>query len=154
MQMSGLLELLQERGLRCDALVKIVRHRDTRPGMSLDDLERDGWIEVYQSYQATRIFECDYLISSIGLPEGRSRLFGVYHVAERAIPTPQHKLPAKFPHQDFDDKGNYYYVLQRDTSFDDLSGLEFEWGARPKNWHLWLTAARDMAVRKRRTLSV
>lgn len=147
--MSSLLTLLNERGLSMSARVKVVRHADTRPGMDVIELERQGWLEVYQSYQPSRIFQCDYVVSTIGIPGGRARFFGVYRITQPAKPTPQGNLPPKFPRQDFDGPGNYYYHLERDHRFDDLVGHLIEWNAHPKNWDLWLIhpkRGRDMTV--------
>ena len=129
---------MMEHGFPEDATAKIVRHADTRPGMDLDMLERGGWIETYQSYQAKRIFECDYVVTFIGIADDRARFFGVYRVNGTAELTPVGKLPLGFPHPEFDSPGGYYYNLQYDESFDILDGLAIDWGTRPINWHLWL----------------
>lgn len=147
--MSDLLTLLIDRGLPDDATAKIVRHFDTRSWIDFDLIERQGWIETYQSFQAKRIFECDYVVVFIGIDDNRGRFFGVYRVNGDGQPTPIGNLPSGFPHPQFDEPGGFYYDLTRDKTFDDLDGLVIEWGTRPINWHLWLvnkTGSREFKV--------
>jgi len=136
--MNDLLDLLRMNGLPVGVSVKVVRHRDTQPGMDVQALERRDWLEVYQSYQESRIFECDYVVSCVGHVEGQARMFGVYRVVGPGMPTPRGNLPPGFPHPEFDYPGNFYYQLVRDDRFNELEGRVIVWNARPRNWHLWL----------------
>jgi hypothetical protein len=79
---AGIIELLQSRGLQKIANVKIVRHKDKRYVGLIDALIARGHFEAgYQAYQARHVFDCDYIVSCIGLPHFQARFFGVYRVA-------------------------------------------------------------------------
>src|SRR5262249_34836048 len=104
---TGILELLEARGLPMNVEVMAARHADKR--FDLDMLERQGWIEVYQSYQRPRRFDkCSFLVSFIGLPGYRARFFGVYKVGEKSgagTDKPMPALPSKFPYPNFVEDG-------------------------------------------------
>ncbi|HEX5270808.1 MAG TPA: hypothetical protein VFW33_09990 [Gemmataceae bacterium] len=140
---GSLWQLLEERGLLRSARVKVVRHKDNR--YDLGRLEREGWIELYQSYQADRIFECDYIVSFIGQDARRARFFGVYKVTLPATPANEHSLPANFPHPEFAGSG-YHYTLTVDPRFADLGGVVIDWGEGARMWHQWLRADKDKPV--------
>lgn len=88
--MLSIRELLRLRGLDVDARVKLVRHRDTRH--DVDDLRRRGLLELYQRYQSNPVFECDSVVSFVGLEHNRARLHGVYRVRAR-VPAEAKPLP-------------------------------------------------------------
>lgn len=68
LNVAGIIELLQRSGLQQIANVKIVRHRDTR--YDIEELIARGHFEQgYQAYQRRRVFNCDYIVSCIGLPD-------------------------------------------------------------------------------------
>ena len=135
--MVGILELLIARGLDVAARVKIVRHQDQR--YDLVRLERDGLLELYQRYQGRPVFNCDYIVSCIGLENSHARLFGIYRVAgppERGKPQ-----PPVFSHPDTEapESENYYYSLEAVPGFDDLNGrVVIHWGTSALAWHQWL----------------
>lgn len=82
--MQGLIALLQRRGLPKTARTKIVRHKHGDDRYPVEDLIAKGHFEEgYQAYQGRANFECDYIISCIGLRGSRARFFGVYRVAAR-----------------------------------------------------------------------
>ncbi|MBY0513945.1 MAG: GIY-YIG nuclease family protein [Gemmataceae bacterium] len=142
--MIRILDFLTPRGLDPAAKVKLVRHQDKR--FDMVKLERDGLVEVYQSYQLRPVFECDFMVSFIGLENSRARFFGVYRVVERlnAVDRP---LPAGFAFPGFSGPDHVYYVLDRQTGFDDLIGrMVIDWGSSPLAWHQWLDAKNDKEV--------
>ncbi len=136
--MPGLWKLLLSHGLPPSARVKVLRHADSR--LDLSELEKDPErFEEYQKYQVNAIFECDYVVSFIGLKESRARFYGVYRVGPRVWAT---ERPSEFA-----GLGNCYYALERMTDFDDLRGqLVIEWDGPAKAWHRWLDEKRDKRV--------
>ncbi len=136
--MLGILELLAPRGLDLTSKVKIVRHQDQRH--DLTKMERDGVLELYQSYQAKPVFECDYIVSFIGLENSRARFFGVYRVAGPAVSAREHPLPPDFEYPDFAPRPeNYFYALEAVPGFDDLKNrVVIDWGMSALAWHQWL----------------
>jgi hypothetical protein len=67
----GIIELLQRRGLRKGGRTKIVRHKDKRCDFSALEM---GQVEAgYQAYQARHVFNSDYIVSCIRLPNSAAR---------------------------------------------------------------------------------
>jgi hypothetical protein len=135
--MLGIEELLSARGLDTAARIKLVRHQDKRYDVA--ELERKGLLELYQSYQAKPVFECDYIVSFIGLEKARARLFGVYRVAGRcaAIERP---LPEAFEYPAFLPAEGVFYHLEKLPGFEALERrVVIGWGDSALAWHQWLT---------------
>lgn len=134
--MLGILELLTARGLDTTARVKLVRHQDKRYNML--ELERQGLIELYQSYQSEPVFECDYIVAFIGLENTRARFYGVYRVAGQ-YPAAERPLPAEFKYPGFSTPEGYFYELVPVAGFEDLQGrVVIEWGKSALAWRQWL----------------
>jgi hypothetical protein len=137
----GIYELLGPRGLDLNAKVKLVRHQDKRFDLQL--FEREGVIELYQSYQGKPIFNCDYIVSFIGLDNSRARLFGVYRV-RGSCPASEKPLPAGCKYPEVYSAGGLFFDLERLPGFEDLIGrLVIDWGRSALAWHQWLS---DKAV--------
>jgi hypothetical protein len=135
---SGLRELLALHGLNLNARIKVVRHQDKR--RDLPELEMDTErFEEWQKYQSRAIFDCDYIVSFIGLKKSRARFYGVYRVGER--------VPASTRPSEFAGQGNWYCELERVPGFNDLRGqLVIEWDGVATSWHRWLDEAHDKKV--------
>lgn len=104
--------------------VKFVRHRDFEGIVSFKDLvnNRENILE-YQKEQEKHIFNCDYIVSFLGLENLRSLLFGVFKV---------HNYTQK---QDF-----IYYDLEEVDGFEDLNErVVIKWGHpnSARSWHQW-----------------
>jgi hypothetical protein len=151
--MSGILELLQRRGLPRNSQVKIVRHQDKRCDLNLliergrMDLFEDG----YQAFQARDVFNCDYIVSCIGLPKKRARFLGVYKVKGQ-LPAPEVAPPLDFPFMDLFFPGGrhrpgIWYDLEKVRGFEDLEDrAEIDWGPGALSWAQWATLERDKEV--------
>ena len=110
---------------------KIVRHKDHRwdvAGLSEDDLQ------VYQSLQDWRVFECDHIIVFIGECGTRSRLAGVYAVGQRRSGR-DISLPPRYEEW----RSKYYYELSKVPGLEDLEqNVVVDWGNAALAWHQWL----------------
>jgi hypothetical protein len=133
--MLGIYELLSPRGLDVGASCKFVRHQDKR--YDLGKLEREGLIGLYQSYQAGPIFECDYIVTFIGVEHRRGRFYGVYRVLGH-VPASERPLPPGFPYPTFTNPGDVFYSLEELPGFEDLKGrVVIDWGSGTLAWHQW-----------------
>ncbi len=136
--MSGLREVLASRGLDLTARIKVVRHQDKRRDLFALEMDAQRFDE-WQKYQSRAIFDCDYIVSFIGLPRSRARFYGVFRVGEC--------MPATKRPSEFAGPGNWYYELERVPAFDDLKGrLIIEWDGVATSWHRWLDEAHDKKV--------
>ena len=150
---AGIIELLQRRGLPKIGKVKIVRHKDKRYAGLVDALVARGHFEAgYQAYQSRHIFNCDYIVSCIGLPHFQARFFGVYRVADHRpaeeVPLPPHLsyLNALDP-AGWGGPGVVWYDLQKVEGFDDLENrVVIDWGPGARNWAQWATVERDKRI--------
>ncbi|HYE17689.1 MAG TPA: GIY-YIG nuclease family protein [Tepidisphaeraceae bacterium] len=135
--MLGLLELLRARGLDTSKRVKLIRHQDQR--FDPAKLERDGLFDVYQSYQAKPVFECDLIVSFIGMENSRARLQGVYRVGQRS-PATDRPLPQAYVEMGLWNPDGHFYELDRLTGFEDVEGrVVIDWGKGTLAWHQWLS---------------
>ena len=133
--MIGLTELLYARGLDKNATVKLIRHQDKRN--DVQKFER-GMVEIYQSYQSKPVFNCDFIVSFVGLENSCALLLGVYRVGDRS-PAVEHPVPATFPISNFVQPDDFFYDLQADAGFEDLQGrVVIDWGLASLAWHQWL----------------
>jgi hypothetical protein len=131
--MLNIVELLTLRGLDINSKIILVRHQDKR--YDVNELLKNGQLEIYQSYQSKPIFECDYIVSFIGIEGTRARFMGVYKVLGRK-PSKDVPLPEKFLYKEFASKDDYYYVLEEVRAFDDLKWrVIIDWGKATLAWH-------------------
>jgi len=137
-------ELLYLRGLDAATRTKLVRHQDRR--FDLWELRRLGHLELYQSFQSRPVFDCDYIVSFIGLDNRRARLLGVYRVLGR-IPAIQKQLAPEHAHLGPANPGGHYYELERQPAFDDLADrVVIDWGTGALAWHQWLNPKEVLEV--------
>ena len=130
----GIVDLLTARGFDSDCKCKLVRHQDRRYGVPA--LIRSGWFDMYQSHQKTDIFKgCDFIVAFIGDGGTRAKFHGMYRVLGGRKRRPS-DIPDDSPFLDWRDLDGYYYELQLDSRFADLSGrVVIEWGAGALAWH-------------------
>jgi hypothetical protein len=134
--MITITELLQLKGFDLRAKTKIVRHQGGH--LDLWSVYRRGHLEVYQAYQAKPVFNCDYVVSFIGLDRARARLTGVYKVLG-SQPAEQVPLTPGAEYLGTPGPGSLYYHLQREHAFDGLADrVVIDWGAAALTWHQWL----------------
>lgn len=133
----NIVELLKLRGFDTKAKTKLVRHQDKR--FDLRELYRTGYIETYQSYQARTVFECEYVVSFLGLEGSKAQFLGVYRVKDR-LPYSEHPVPPDFPYPDFGALNSFYYELERLPGFEDYTErIIIDWGNGALSWHQWLS---------------
>jgi hypothetical protein len=133
----SIVELLRLRGLDTDARIKLVRHQDQR--FDVEALRREGFFDVYQSFQSRPVFRCDYIVSFTGMEQNRARLVGVYRVKEE-LPASEAPLPRPFPRPELVNTHGFYYVLKAVPGFEALTDrVVIDWGAGALAWHQWLT---------------
>jgi hypothetical protein len=125
-------ELVLNRGLTKNDKVKIVRHKDKR--CNIFDLITENHFELYQSFQSANIFDCDYIISCLGLESTQALFYNVYKVKGMIDPLSP-VLPESFPFKNFAEESKYCYVLEKVEGFEDLSfRVIVEWGKGALAW--------------------
>ncbi len=138
-------ELLELRGLDLTANVKMVRHMDVR--YDVYELYRTGHLETYQSYQGKQIFECDYIVSFLGMERSYAKFIGVYAVAHRLDGSDVPMLPPGFPHREFATDVGYFYELDKCSGFEDLENrVVIDWGGSARSWHQRLTEKKVVEI--------
>ena len=136
--MLSIIELLELKGLDCSRRksIKLVRHKDHR--VDVDALLRGGHIQTYQSIQGSPIFNCDYVVSFMGMDGSQARLLGVYRVGgHRQV---RKSDIAMLPCRDLVGKTDLIYELDEVPGFEDFKDrLIIDWGRNAISWHQWLT---------------
>ncbi|MBN1935512.1 MAG: hypothetical protein JW934_12665 [Anaerolineae bacterium] len=94
----NIVELLSLRGLDTTAKIKLVRHQDKR--YDFRELVRKGVFDLYQSYQHKPVFECDSIVSFLGMERANACFYGVYRVQGRKAVADK-PLPDNFEYPDF-----------------------------------------------------
>ena len=96
-------------------------------------------METYQSYQTNPIFDCDFVVSTIGDESTKAIFHNVYKVIEKKkakeVPLKGEyifkELVTEIMHRD-----GWYYRLQRLEGFEDLSDrVVIEWGKAALSWN-------------------
>jgi hypothetical protein len=137
--MLSLVDLLELKGLDCSRpkSIKLVRHKDKR--VDVEALLRGGHIEAYQRIQGSPIFNCDYVVSFMGMDGRQARLLGVYRVGEHRQVQPADI--ADLPCRHLVGKTDLIYDLEEMPGFEDFKDrLVIDWGGNAISWHQWLTA--------------
>ena len=134
--MIGIKELLAARGLDLSRKIKLVRHQDGR--FPLYQMMVEGHLDTYQKFQSRLVFNCEFIVSFIGLAHSTSRLLGVYEVGDRrrgkTVKTPNY--PYRKQHNELAD---HYYELTKLSGFEDLEQrVIIDWGKSTRSWHQWL----------------
>ena len=128
--MLGLAELLEIKGLDLSKEIKIVRHQDKR--YNVREMLEKGQLEIYQSYQTNPIFDCDFVVSTIGDESTKSIFYNVYKVIDKKK-AKEVPLKGEYIFKDLVaeiiQKDGWYYRLERIEGFEDLSDrVVIEWG--------------------------
>ena len=79
----GIMDMLRLYGFETEKTrAKLVRHKEEK--YPVQDLLRNGWLDLHQSYQAKPRFDnVDAIVSFYGLTGTRSCLYGVFKVNRR-----------------------------------------------------------------------
>jgi len=130
----GIVDLLKVFGFDDRLKSKLVRHQDAR--YDVTTLIRDGWFDLYQSFQARPVFnDCEQIISFVGDGSGRARLVGVYRVLKQGASS-KSLIPADCPYQEWGVTSKYHYELERCSEFANLEGrVVIDWGSGALAWH-------------------
>lgn len=136
--MLSLVDLLSLKGLDCSRAksIKLVRHKDKR--IDVEALLRGGHIETYQRIQGAPIFNCDHVVSFMGMDGTQARLLGVYRVGEHRQVQPADIVD--LPCRDLVGETDVIYDLDEVPGFEDFKDrLVIDWGNNAISWHQWLT---------------
>jgi hypothetical protein len=143
--MLTLTELLEMKGLDCSRAksIKLVRHKDKR--VDVEALLRGGHIGIYQSIQGSPIFNCDYVVSFMGMDGTKARLLGVFRVGGHRQVRPADI--ADLPCRHLVGTTDVIYDLEEVPGFEDFKDrLVIDWGGNAISWHQWLTDKRVVEI--------
>jgi hypothetical protein len=130
----GVIQILELAGFQPKPRCRFLRHQDRR--YPLDELRRNEWFELYQSYQSKPVFHhVDQLVSFYGLSGTRAAFYGVFDVLGEK-PASEGPGLADCPwSEEWKLKSQSYYDLKRDKRFDDLRDrLVINWGPGTRSW--------------------
>ncbi len=132
----GLIDILKLADFDPTIPTRLVRHQDRR--YPVDELRRNGWLELYQSYQGKPKFRgAKQIVSFYGLPGTRAGFFGVYKVLEeREHASAFRRLQESCAwSEEWNRDAKFYYELERDVRFDDLRDrIIIDWGTGALAW--------------------
>lgn len=144
----GLAELLELKGLDLSKKIKIVRHQDKR--YDVREMLEKGQLETYQSYQTNPIFDCDFVVSTIGDESTKAIFHNVYKVIEKKKAK---EVPLKGEYifkelvAEIMQRDGWYYRLQRLEGFEDLSDrVVIEWGKAALSWNQYFSREKDKEI--------
>lgn len=132
-----LFDILKMRGFDVGARTKLLRHRSGR--YDIEEVFRRGYLNDYQSVQATDVLNCDYIVSFTARGQSKACFSGVWKVdgqiaASDLVVGPDHPYPDFYREPD-----DIHYHLTPVEGFDDLIGrVIIEWGRGTRSWHQWL----------------
>ncbi len=114
-----------------DKNTKLIRHKDTRGIYDFKEIikNREKLLE-YQKEQSKDIFNCDYVISFIGLDDMKALLFGVFQV---------NKESKVFKNDNF-----YYELIELDEFKDFNERVIIDWGKSGQAWHQWYDNTKEI----------
>jgi hypothetical protein len=130
----GLIDILKLAGFDPTLPTKLVRHQDRR--YPVQELRRQNWLELYQSYQGKAKFhEAKQIISFYGLSGTRAGFYGVYQVLGwRAAHEGRTEASCGWSER-WRSEAHFFYDLERDPRFDELRDrLVIDWGLGALAW--------------------
>jgi hypothetical protein len=132
----GVLDMLRLYGFDADKTrAKLVRHKEDK--YPVEVLLRNGWLDLYQSYQGEPRFDgLDVVVSFYGMAGTRSCFYGVFKVVRR-WPGDEGPNPAECPWvAEWRAKCPHFYDLERLPGYEALEHrLVIEWGKGALAWH-------------------
>ncbi|AND28393.1 excinuclease ABC subunit C [Bacillus sp. Root11] len=130
--------MLQVCGLDLTKRIKVARHVDK--DIDVQELYEKDNFELYQSYQGKNSFNCDYIVSFLGLENSQAVFIGVYEVKN---PTEVTGLP-----QSIDtteelrkrlSKAKWQYTLEKVDGFETLENrVIVQWEGVATSWCRYL----------------
>jgi hypothetical protein len=132
--MLGLLDILGISGFVSTARTRLVRHQHHR--YPVDELRRNGWLELYQRYQGRPVFhKVDQIVSFYGLRGTRAAFLGVYRVLEHRPASEGKTLPNCPWSHEWNREARFFYDLERDARFSELQDrVVIQWGVATRAW--------------------
>lgn len=130
----GVLDLLKIAGFTATPRTRLVRHQHDR--YPVEELRRNGWLELYQSYQGRPVFhDVDQIISFYGLRGTRAAFYGVYKVLKHR-PGSEGKTLSRCPwSEEWHREAQFFYELEHDARFDKLRDrIVIQWGLGTRSW--------------------
>jgi hypothetical protein len=124
----GILDMLTFYGFDRACRAKLVRHKEAK--FPVEELLRNGWLDVYQGYQGKARFDTlDVIVSSYGLTGTRACFYGVFKVIRRR-PGSEGPVPSDCPWvTEWRAKCPHFYDLERLPGYEALEHrLVIEWG--------------------------
>lgn len=130
----GIMDMLRFYGFDAKGTrIKLVRHKEEK--YPVQDLLRNRWLDLYQSYQGKpRFYNLDAIISFYGLTGTRSCFYGVFKVIRRR-PGNEGPIPPNCPWvKQWREKCSHYYDLERLPGYEALEHrLVIDW-ANARAW--------------------
>ncbi len=129
-----LLDILKMKGLELTSDSRIVRHQSRLH--PVDELRRNGWLELYQRYQIKPKFhKVDWIVSFYGLTGTRAAFYGVYRVQGCRPAIEGITLPECSWSEEWKKTSSYFYDLERNPDFDGFRDrLVVDWGPGALSW--------------------
>ncbi|PGF05060.1 GIY-YIG nuclease family protein [Bacillus toyonensis] len=127
-------DMLQVCGLDLTKRIKVARHIDK--DIDVQELYEKGNFELYQSYQGKNSFNCDYIVSFLGLENSQAVFVGVYEVKN---PTEIIGLPQSIDTTDELrkrlSKAKWKYDLEKVDGFETLENrVIVQWEGVATSW--------------------
>jgi hypothetical protein len=131
----GLIDILKIVGFDERKTTKLVRHQSRYD--STEELRRNDWLEVYQSYQTRSVFHTvKQIVSFYGLSNNRACFYGVYSVLSHKPSNDGVDLPGCPSLTRWRNNCKYFYILERDKRFDEFRDrIIIDWGPAALSWH-------------------
>jgi hypothetical protein len=132
----GFVDILRLAGFDSSLPTKLVRHQDRR--YSVQEMRRNDWLELYQSYQSRPVFgEASQVVSFYGLSGTRAGFYGVYKILAYRTRQPGEGPTLKSCDwsKEWDLDAKCFYELERDSRFDDFRDrIIIDWGPGALAW--------------------
>ena len=128
--------IIKSYGFDLNSSFRMVRHKSS--DHPIEKLIDNDLFEQYQCVNRKDRFECDFVISFVGKESTKAMFLGIYKVngkikADKANLTEEYKN--EFLLDDFKLKNFYYYLLEKQTGYEDLEGrVIIDWGEGTRAW--------------------
>ena len=115
--------------------IKLIRHLDNR--YDLNKVYFDGNLDEYQKRQKNDVFNCDIIVSFLGLSNRRAMYIGSYRVIEKSLnPKPLSQDLVSLYGADLGEGANFEYKLQELDALNEYKQrLIIDWGEGALMWH-------------------
>lgn len=134
MQIS-ILDILGLNGLETQDDCLFLRHQDIR--YPIEELRRNGWLELYQRYQGRDVFRgYNKFVSFCGLPGTRASFYGVYSIVDTHQANEGTTIPGCAWSEEWKQEANYFYDFEEDLRFRGFRDrIIIDWGKGTRRWY-------------------